>query len=129
MISARFGSGLSFPLRVGADGRLATSADEDNVRESLRLILLTEPGERVMREDFGCGLKRFLFEPNTTTTRALIQERVANAVVRWEPRVRVDEVSVDADPDEPTVIHVVLRFRLVATNAAGQLGLTLRREI
>ena len=128
MIGDTFGRGLSFPLRVGTDGRLATSSDEANVRESLQLILLTEPGERVMREDFGCGLKRFLFEPNNATTRALIQERVANAVARWEPRVRVDAVSVDADPDEPTAIVVVLHFRLVATNTPGQLGLTLRRE-
>lgn len=128
MIGATFGSGLSFPLRVGADGRLATSSDEANVRESLQLILLTEPGERVMREDFGGGLKHFLFEPNNATTRALIEERVTNAVARWEPRVRVDAVSVDTDPDEPTAIVVVLYFRLVATNAPGQLGLTLRRE-
>jgi len=128
-MTARFGTGLSFPLRVGGDGRLATSADEDSVRESLRLILLTEPGERVMREHFGCGIRRFLFEPNTVTTRALIQERVAQAVTRWEPRVRVDEVAVDADPDDATVVHVVLRFRLVASNAAAQLAFTLRTEV
>ena len=80
-----FGQGLSFPPRVGADGRLAWSEGEDNVRESIRVILLTEPGERVMRENFGCGLRKFLFEPNTVTTRQLIRERVIRAIGRWEP--------------------------------------------
>src|SRR3712207_3292490 len=92
-----FGQGLSFAPRVGADGRLAWSVGEDNVRESIRLILLTEPGERLMREEFGCGLRRFLFEPNTVTTRELIRQRIVQAIGRWEPRVAVEEVRVEAD--------------------------------
>lgn len=71
----RYGQGLSFPPRIGADGRLAWSSGEENVRESIRVILLTDPGDRLLRPGFGCGLRRFLFEPNTPTTRALIRER------------------------------------------------------
>ena len=55
------GQGLSFPPRIGADGRLAWSAGEDNVRESIRIILMTEQGERIMRETFGCSLRQYLF--------------------------------------------------------------------
>ena len=74
-----FGQGLSFPPRVDANGRIAWSAGEQNVRESIRLILLTEPGERLMRETFGCGLRQFLFEPNTVATRQrLLLHRVAD---------------------------------------------------
>ena len=120
-----FGRGLSFPPRVGADGRLAVSADEDNVRESIRLVLLTEPDERLMREEFGCGLRRFLFEPNTATTRALIRDRVAQAIGRWEPRVSLDGVTVEADPDNARLVAVTILFRLVATQAAGRVALTL----
>jgi uncharacterized protein len=123
-----FGQGLSFPPRVGADGRLAWSEGEENVRESIRVILLTEPAERLMREEFGCGLRRFLFEPNTVTTRTLIREAVQNAIRAREPRVRVEGVSVEADDADPRLVAVEIQFRLVATQAVGSLGLTLQLE-
>jgi phage baseplate assembly protein W len=121
------GKGLSFPPRV-VDGRLAWSADEDNVRESIRVILLTEPGERLMREDFGCGLKRFLFEPNTPTTRELIRERISQAITRWERRVTVQDVIVAGHPDDSRLVEISVLFRLVATQSPGRLGLTLQME-
>ena len=123
-----YGQGLSFPPRVGADGRLAWSAGEENVRESIRLILLTEPGERLMREAFGCGLRRFLFEPNTATTRQLIRERITQAIGRWEPRVALEDVAVEPDDADPRLVAVTIAFRLVATQAAGRIGLSLRLE-
>jgi phage baseplate assembly protein W len=123
-----FGQGPSFPPRVGTDGRLAWSAGEENVRESIRLILLTEPGERLMREDFGCGLRQFLFEPNTPTTRALIRERILRALARWEPRVRIEEVGVESDPTTERLISIGIRFRLVATGAPGRLAMSLQLE-
>ena len=123
-----YGQGLSFPPRVGAGGRLAWSAGEDNVRESIRLILLTEPAERLMLDEFGCGLRRFLFEPNTPSTRALIQERVSRAITRWEPRVRLDDVSVEADPSDDRLIQIDIVVRLVATGLAGRFGLSLALE-
>jgi uncharacterized protein len=123
-----FGQGLSFPPRVDADGRLAWSAGEDNVREAIRLVLLTEPGERLMREEFGCGLRRFLFEPNTVTTRQLIRERITQAIGRWEPRVAVQDVLVEPVADEPREVAITILFRLVVTGATGRLGLTLQLE-
>ena len=122
------GQGLAFPPRVDADGRLAWSAGEANVRESIHLILLTEPGERLMREEFGCGLRRYLFEPNTVTTRELIRERIERAIARWEPRVIVDEVVVATDETDPRLIAVTILFRLVATQSPGRIGLALRLE-
>ena len=123
-----FGQGLSFPPRVGADGRLAWSEGEENVRESIRVILLTEPAERLMREEFGCGLRRFLFEPNTVTTRTLIREAVQGAIKAREPRVRVEAVTVEADSSDPRLVAVEIHFRLVATQAVGSLGVTLQLE-
>jgi len=123
-----FGQGLSFPPRVGADGRLAWSEGEENVRESIRVILLTEPAERLMREEFGCGLRRFLFEPNTVTTRTLIREAVENAIRAREPRVRVEGVTVEADDADPRLVAVEIHFRLVATQAVASLGVTLQLE-
>ena len=123
-----YGQGLSFPPRVGADGRLAWSSGEANVRESIRIILLTDPGERLQRPGFGCGLRRFLFEPNTPTTRALIRERIVRAISEWEPRVRLESVEVEPEPSEPRLVNVTISFRLVATGSAGRLGMSLELE-
>jgi phage baseplate assembly protein W len=123
-----FGQGLSFPPRVGADGRLAWSEGEENVRESIRVILLTELGERLLRPDFGCGLRRFLFEPNTVTTRTLIREAIANAIRAREPRVAVEAVTVESDAEDARLVAVEILFRLVATQTAGRVGLTLQLE-
>lgn len=120
------GQGLSFPPRVGSDGRLAWSAGEDNVRESLRLILLTEPNERLMREGFGAGLQRYLLEPNIAATHQQLRESIVYSISRWEPRVIVDEVEIEPDADEPTQVNVTIVFRLVATQTAGRLGLSLQ---
>jgi phage baseplate assembly protein W len=128
MRASMFGQGIAFPPRVGADGRLAWSVGEDHVRESMRIILLTEPGERLMREGFGCGLRRFLFEPNTAATRQLIRKRVTEAIQRWEPRVALEAVEVDPDPDNLRLVVITILFRLVATRAPGKMKLALELE-
>jgi len=123
-----FGQGLGFPPRVGADGRLVWSEGENNVREAIRIMLMTEPGERLMREEFGGGLRQFLFEPNTVTTRQLIAERITQAIDRWEPRVSVEETRVEPDAQDARRVSVTIMFRLVATQALGRLGMTLQLE-
>src|SRR3712207_2895919 len=84
------GRGISFPPRVGGDGRMVWSEGEANVRESVRVILMTDQRERLMLPDFGGGLDDFLFEPNTVTTRHLIADRITRALAAWEPRVLVE---------------------------------------
>jgi phage baseplate assembly protein W len=122
------GQGLSFPPRVGPDGRLAWSAGEDNVRDLIRVILTTEIGERLMREEFGCGLRQYLFEPNTVVTRQRIEDNITQAIARWEPRVSVEDVTVNPDDDDPRHVNIVIQFRLVATQGVGSLGLTLQLQ-
>ena len=123
-----FGQGLGFPPRVGTDGRLAWSVGEDNVREAIRILLLTEPGERLLREEFGCGLRQFLFEPNTVTTRELIRQHIIQAIGRWEPRAAVEDVTVETDTQNPRLVAITIFFRLVATQALERLGITLQLE-
>jgi hypothetical protein len=119
-----FGRGMSFPPRVGPDGHIVWSAGDDNVRESIRLILLTEPRERLRLPNFGAGLARFLFEPNNAATRFLIQERIRESLTRWEPRVRVDSVAVDPDPRDPEAALAVIVYRLVATQRNERLSVS-----
>jgi Bacteriophage baseplate protein W len=123
---ARLGRGISFPPRVGADGRVASSSGEDNIRECIEVVLRTEQRERIRLPEFGAGFGRLLFEPNTTTTRRALQDRIEKALAAWEPRVVVQSVGVDADPGDPQAATAVVTYRLVATQAVERVSLTVR---
>ena len=119
-----YGKGMSFPPRVGADGRVAWSEGEENVRESIRVILLTERRERLRLPGFGGSLSRYLFEPNTVTTRQLIRDRIAKELAQWEPRVAVEGVSVEEDATDPQAAIATITYRLVATRKQETVSLT-----
>ena len=122
--AATLGRGISFPPRVGPDGRVAWSAGHDNVREAIEVILRTELRERLRLPDFGAGLGRFLFEPNTTATRRQVQDRIVKALTLWEPRISVQTVEVEEDPRDPAAAVATIVYRLVATGAQERLSLT-----
>ena len=123
--SSLFGKSIGFPPRIGADGRMAWSEGEENIRESIRIILLTELRERIMLPEFGAGLGRYLFEPNTVTTRHLIQDRMQKALKAWEPRLAVESLTVEADPIDPQAAIATITYRLVATQAVERMSLSL----
>lgn len=118
------GKGISFPPRVGADGRVVWSEGEMNVRESIRVILMTELNERIHLPEFGGGLNRFLFEPNTATTRQLIKDRITKALAEWEPRISVQSVTVEPDAQDLQAAIVTIYYELVATQATERVSLT-----
>ncbi len=119
-----FGKGISFPPRIGADGRIVWSEGEDNIRESIRVILMTELNERLYLPQFGGGLNRFLFEPNNATTRQLILDRITKALAQWEPRITVQTVSVEPDPQDLQAAIATVYYKLVATQTAERVSLT-----
>jgi uncharacterized protein len=119
-----YGRGVAFPPRVGPDGRVAWSAGEPNVRESICIILRTRPGERLMRPDFGCGLDRYLFEPNSIATLRLIQEEVKQALVRWEPRIRLDDIVVATNPADARAVDITIFYTLIASSARERMNMT-----
>jgi phage baseplate assembly protein W len=88
---------------------------EQDVRQAILIILETEPGERVMRPDFGAGLRALAFEPINTNTMALARHRVEQALVLWEPRVDRVEVTVRADPPRG-LLRIEIRYRVRTTN-------------
>jgi phage baseplate assembly protein W len=120
------GRGIAFPPRVGADGRVAWSEGERNVREGVEIILRTELDERLRLPEFGGGLGRFLFEPNTTATRREMQDRIVKALAQWEPRVTVESVDVDADPSDAEAAIATVTYRLVATHGVERVQLSVQ---
>lgn len=119
-----YGRGMSFPPRVGADGRIVSSEGEQNVRESIRVILLTRQRERLLLPNFGGGLDRYLFEPNTPGTRQRLSEEIERALARWEARIRVEAVTVETDDRDPSAAIATIEYRLVATQQRERVSLT-----
>jgi Bacteriophage baseplate protein W len=116
-VEAWVGRGPRFPLRPGRDGALGFVGGEEIIRQSIETILDTEPGERVMLPTFGCGLRRYLMEPNTTATRASMQQDIEDALGRWEPRIRLTGVAVTPG-DDPALVWIEIAYvRLVDRRA------------
>ena len=77
---ALLGRGIAFPPRVGADGRLSWSEGEPNIREAIEIVLKTDRDERLRLPEFGGGLRRYLFEPNTPATHHGLAESITQVL-------------------------------------------------
>jgi phage baseplate assembly protein W len=136
---AFLGVGWSFPIATDETGAITLSAYEEDIRQAVLIILETAEGERVMRPDFGAGLRALMFEPLNTTTIALVKHRVERALITWEPRI--DQLEIDvipggdgfpaaagkrnggrvarapiATPSGGTYLDIEIRYRVRATN-------------
>lgn len=114
------GKGWRFPLHPDELGRLGYSSGPDKVQQSIRIILETEPGERIMLPSFGCGLRRYLMRPNTGATRALILHDVELSLGSFELRIRVTELAVDPGED-PALVLIRIGYVHVRDNRPGNL--------
>lgn len=111
------GVGWKFPIDLTGEGEIWLSRYEEDIRESIWIILSTAPGERVMRPDFGCGIHQFVFAPNDTRTAGLLQFNVEEALTRWEPRIELQEVLVYPDTSNPTLLMVSVDYRVKANDS------------
>jgi phage baseplate assembly protein W len=124
-MSSVFGRSMAFPPRVGADGRFVWSEGEASIRESITVVLKTEPGERVGVPDFGAGLGRFLFEPNNAATHSRMEDAIVRALASWERRIEVESVDIAADAADAEVAQATITYRLVATAARERISLNI----
>lgn len=117
------GRGISFPFRLDSGGRVAWSAGTQNVAENIRAILVTELGERIMLAEFGTRIQSAIFEPNTPATRRLIEKEIQEAIERWEPRVQLENVRVQADADDERSAVAIVTYRHRTTLAEAQVAM------
>ncbi|MFC4101925.1 GPW/gp25 family protein [Paenibacillus xanthanilyticus] len=111
------GRGWKFPIEVDATtGRIKTSGQEEDIAEAIRIILWTSKGERVMRPDFGCGLREFVFETTDETTLRLLESDIQEAIRVWEPRVHEVEVQALRDAEEPGKLLLNISYVVRTTN-------------
>jgi phage baseplate assembly protein W len=119
-VTAPQGPHLSFPFRIGPDGRTEkVQSLEQHVRDELIQLLLTSPGERVDLPEFGGGARRLVFDGAGATTAAMAKAMISQALTRWlQERVTVDHLSVGADD---VTLTVDLTYRVAGTDDPRQI--------
>jgi phage baseplate assembly protein W len=112
MADAFTGRGWRFPILPDASGGLGYVEGDANVEQSLRILLLTELGQRVMRPDFGTKAPRLVFAPGSLQYLSLLETTVRDAVRDWEPRVELESVRAETAPDDETQVTVSIGYRV-----------------
>lgn len=114
--ASHIGRGIEFPLEAVQRASTALDSGPAGIERSMKTILATAPGERVMRPDFGCAIWDLLFEPVDDRTIGRMIEAVREALSRWEPRVEVEGVDVVPDDELPGAVRIDIAYTLRATN-------------
>jgi uncharacterized protein len=115
------GNGLNFPLRTNARGELLLVTGAEDIEQSIRIILGTRPGERVMRPTFGCQAHELLFETRSPSTISQLQEYVEEALVLWEPRIEVQSVTVNEEDAGDGALLAEIEYIIKSTHDSRNL--------
>lgn len=110
------GTGVSFPIRISEHGRFDWDLNEKSIENSIKIILGTTRGERIMRPEFGCDLNNLVFSPNSPKTYALARHYIEEALHKWEHRVILEEVIVEPDQYDEVKINVSIKYKIRSIN-------------
>ena len=110
------GQGFSFPLRVDGSGAFRMESGAADIEKAMRVILMTAPGERPMRPDFGCRIWELLFEPINANTIGRMRVAVLEAMSRWEPRAEILDVVIDESDQAMGAVNIAISYRIQSTN-------------
>lgn len=111
------GTGWKFPLTLEADGHIALSLEDEDIREAIVIILSTTPGERVMRPEFGCGIHEYVFSVINSNNLLLIEDEVKRALVLYEPRITVDNIHIQPDASDGGKLMIHIDYTILSSNS------------
>jgi uncharacterized protein len=115
------GIGWKFPLQVTPDGKIGQAKYEQRIEESVYIILSTSRGERLMLPEFGCGIHDLVFAPNNPGTLAMVVQNVRQALVAYEPRIDVLDVTAESAPESQNLLLIRISYSIRTNNAIGNL--------
>lgn len=111
------GTGFHFPIEVDeATGRMKEVSLEEDISQSIRIIMMTRKGERVMRPEFGCDIHDYVFGTMDYTTLVQMEHAVREALTIWEPRITQVEVAIDSEQEEEGVLLIRISYVVRSTN-------------
>jgi len=115
------GRGWNFPFHFdSANGAVAFSEFEENIRQNIMIIIGTRIGERQMLYDFGCRVHELLFAPSNASTARQAARFVDEALSKWEPRIQVLQVNAAFDPSGAIMVHI--SYQIKATGQVEHLS-------
>lgn len=112
------GSGWSFPVRTDHQGNIKLEEGEENIERSVRAILSTAQGERVMRPEFGCRIHDQVYSSLSPSTLNRIEDSVREALVKWESRITIEDITARPDPERPEKVLVEIEYWVETTNSS-----------
>lgn len=118
------GRGWAFPptfSKGGAGGRVAMTADADDIRQSLHILLSTAPGERVMRPEFGCGLKNHVFANVSHGAIVQMKDLIERAILFFEPRITLTDIQVSDQDIADGRLDISLHYTVRMTNTRSNM--------
>ncbi len=110
------GQGWNFPTQINSRGGIGLVGGEHDIEQSIRIILETSPGERVMRPEFGCRIHELVFAPNDAATEGLLIHYIEEALAQWEPRIEVQEVEIDSDSQNSATLLAEITYLIKDTH-------------
>jgi phage baseplate assembly protein W len=111
------GRGWAFP--IGFDpitGDVNMLSGEEDIQDSLKVLFATQVGERVMQPDYGSELDSFLFMPMNKSTLTYMQSVISDAILFYEPRIVLEDVTIEPAGDTSEFLNITIRYRVSATN-------------
>ena len=112
------GTGWSFPPTFSkAYKGVKMTSDIEDIESSLHILLSTRPGERVMQHKYGCNLDVLLFEPINTSLKTYVKDLINTAIMHFEPRIKVENISINADRDNEGLLMISVDYIVRTTNS------------
>ena len=116
------GRGWAFPPAFNFElGTVETVAAEEDIRQSLRIIIETIPGERIMFSSFGCGIRKFVFESDDPTHMSMLKDSIYDALLYNEPRIKLEKIDITDDTQRFGLIHIHIFYTIIITNTRSNM--------
>lgn len=127
MALSKYQDPIGWPfLPKPVNGALSYPTLEESVKNAIRIILTTRPGEQLMTPNFAAGLQNYLDEGNTIAIRRQIQQTIEESLQKYENRIAVSSVDVSPVAGAPAEVHVLISYRLLRTNTQAQTSVTMQ---
>ncbi len=111
------GIGWKFPIQLDNNGKFALSKYEEDIKEAIIIILKTQPGERVMHPEFGCGINNYIFSIINTNNLLQIENEIKRALVLYEPRISIQEVKASSNESAQGYLNINIDYQVKSTNS------------